>query len=108
MSKASRNPFYNKRAWRRLSRKALVRAGFRCRRCSAPIAGKGEHNTHHIKAVRERPDLAMLEANHKALCLKCHRQVETHALNPQQGCDARGFPIGRSHPWNQPNNGVRL
>ena len=91
------NPFYNQRAWRRASRKALVKAGFKCRRCGADISQA--YNVHHHKAVRSRPDLALETINHVPLCLRCHKRIET-GVDRRIGADINGFPIGPDHPWN--------
>lgn len=76
-----------------------MKAGFRCQRCGAPI--ELAYNTHHIKAVKKFPLLALNPANHRALCLRCHRQVENQVLDTRTGCDVHGNPIGPDHPWNR-------
>jgi hypothetical protein len=102
----TKNRFYNKRAWRRASRLAVLKTGHRCEQCGAPIWRN--YNAHHRYAVRSHPDLALLPANHMALCLKCHGLIEAAERDKRiKGATIEGFPTGPDHPWNKPT-GARL
>ena len=63
---------YRTRRWVALRIQAKRRDGFRCTACNA--AGRLE--VHHVKPIRERPDLAFDLSNLKCLRPTCHVAVE--------------------------------
>lgn len=69
----------NSTAAKRLRREVLDRDGWRCRDCGRP----GRLEVHHVKPIRERPDLALVPDNCLTLCVRCHlkrhRRPETDA-----------------------------
>jgi 5-methylcytosine-specific restriction endonuclease McrA len=56
------------RRWRALRLEALRRDGFRCQDCGA----RGRLEVHHVRSVREAPELGFDLANLKSLCPSCH------------------------------------
>ncbi len=92
--------FYQCRAWRTLRYDALKRDNFECQECkrrgkvySTPVDTRGvalptddnknknekENNkslhVHHIKEIKDYPDLALVLDNLETLCQQCHNDV---------------------------------
>lgn len=70
--------FYNSRPWRNLRLKALERDHHECQMCkkNSKVNKIVFANTvHHIKEVKDRPDLAMDLDNLISLCRKCHEEI---------------------------------
>lgn len=72
--------FYTSREWKRLRREVLKRQRRRCWDCAhkAPAVNTRGVTVHHVKPLRERPDLALSEydeagnINLVCLCASCH------------------------------------
>ena len=70
--------FYNSRPWRKLRLKALERDHNECQLCKKnPEVNKIvlANTVHHIKEVKDRPDLAMDLDNLVSLCRNCHEEI---------------------------------
>jgi 5-methylcytosine-specific restriction endonuclease McrA len=65
-------PFYSSKRWARVRFLAKRRDGFKCVKCGS----RNKLECHHVKPVRERPDLAFELDNLQTLCRDCHA-VET-------------------------------
>lgn len=68
--------FYKAPAWRELRRKALWRDHFRCVLCGADVRKLGTSRVDHVKSRRTRPDLALVLANLRTLCVTCDNQQQ--------------------------------
>jgi 5-methylcytosine-specific restriction protein A len=68
--------FYSSAAWRELRRKALKRDGYRCTLCRADVRKLGASRVDHVKSRRTRPDLALVLANLRTLCVTCDNQQQ--------------------------------
>ena len=72
--------FYNSKAWRRLSHRIINAAHKECRIC------KQEHRltravlVHHVKPLREHPELAYEPSNLMPLCHDCHERMHKRGL----------------------------
>ncbi|CUN04371.1 HNH endonuclease [Turicibacter sanguinis] len=69
---------YNSRPWRNLRLKALERDHHECQMCKKnPKVNKivFANTVHHIKEVKDRPDLAMDLDNLISLCRGCHEEI---------------------------------
>jgi 5-methylcytosine-specific restriction endonuclease McrA len=72
--------FYNSKAWRRLSHRIINAAHKECRIC------KQEHRltravlAHHIKPLREHPELAYEPSNLMPLCHDCHERIHGRGI----------------------------
>lgn len=68
--------FYNSRAWRKFRLKILQRDHYECQHCKAKGVRKIVRATHvhHIKELRDRPDLALEPDNLISLCHMCHEE----------------------------------
>ena len=61
--------------WRALRAVVLLEAGHQCERCAAVGRRVAAVLVHHVKTVRERPDLVFTRTNLQALCADCHEAV---------------------------------
>ena len=60
-------------------------------------------DVHHIKPLRDRPDLKLSDANTVALCKGCHDGPAQHEekTGHRRGCGVDGMPLDANHPWKQ-------
>jgi HNH endonuclease len=93
----STNPIYRDPRWRRARKQALIAAGFKCRRCGAPL-DKRNTNVHHHYPALSHPQLAFVGANLVALCTRCHGAIERMPTT-LRACDVEGNPTAHNHPW---------
>lgn len=72
--------FYNSKPWRRLSHRIIKEAHYECQMC------KEEHRlgratlAHHVKHLREHPELAYEPSNLMALCHDCHERIHGRGI----------------------------
>ncbi|AVP48417.1 HNH endonuclease [Bacillus thuringiensis] len=67
--------FYKHPYWRRNIRiKALERDNGECQECKRKGKYSKGRNVHHIKELRDRPDLAYILSNLETLCIQCHNK----------------------------------
>lgn len=64
-------PFYQSREWRSLVERLKTVRGPYCGRCGAKRRLIGNH----IKALKDRPELALDEANVELICWPCHTPI---------------------------------
>lgn len=76
-NKKHHNPFYDSKEWRKL-RAQYLKHHILCERCEALGRTALAQHLHHIKPVKQHPELALEESNLQALCRHCHDDV-THA-----------------------------
>lgn len=87
--------FYQSPAWRALRKQALTRDNFECQECkrkgrvvSTPMHTPGDPqgnaprgrnknslHVHHIKEIKDYPELALVITNLETLCQPCHNKV---------------------------------
>lgn len=72
--------FYNSKGWRRLSRKIIRAAHGECRMCKAEHKLSRATLVHHIKHLREHPELAYTESNLMPLCHDCHERIHRRGI----------------------------
>jgi 5-methylcytosine-specific restriction enzyme A len=66
--------FYQSPAWRKLRERVIVRDNNECQSCKrAGRVGKAE-NVHHIKEVKQHPELALVSSNCECICIPCHNE----------------------------------
>ncbi|MFI0843524.1 HNH endonuclease [Mesorhizobium sp. IMUNJ 23232] len=63
---------YRSRRWQALRLQAKRRDDFKCTACPS----RGRLEVHHVRSVRDRPDLAYDLANLRTLCPTCHIKIE--------------------------------
>lgn len=65
--------FYKHRHWKNNIRlRALERDNYECQECKRRGKYSKGRNVHHIKELRDRPDLAYTLSNLETLCIQCH------------------------------------
>ena len=67
--------FYNSRTWRKQRLKILERDNYECQRCKKQGRASKAEVAHHIKELKDRPDLGMEKENLTSLCFDCHNIV---------------------------------
>lgn len=67
--------FYKSAAWRHLRTETLEEQHNECQMCKANGSFEVATMVHHIKYVREYPQLALTKSNLMALCDECHYQI---------------------------------
>jgi len=83
----SQNPnrFYYTKEWKAVRLLALKRDHYNCKRCSGEwdshipikrVAYKEAKYVHHIKALKDHPELCITLENLVSLCFSCHEIVE--------------------------------
>ena len=66
--------FYLSKEWRRIRLKALRRDNFECQECKRQGGFSKANTVHHIKHLKDRPDLALDLDNLESLCGPCHNK----------------------------------
>ena len=72
--------FYDSTMWKRERLKALERDNYECQMCKRKGRYRRGRNVHHIKEVKDRPDLALTLDNLETLCIQCHNAVHDKRL----------------------------
>ncbi|MGW8050195.1 HNH endonuclease [Enterococcus dispar] len=67
--------FYDSAKWRHLRQRAMKRDHYECQMCKALGRHHKVENVHHIKEVKDRPDLALTLDNLICLCIDHHNEV---------------------------------
>jgi 5-methylcytosine-specific restriction enzyme A len=67
--------FYKGRDWMSLRLAALSRDNHECQNCKAKGKYRKADCVHHMREVKDRPDLALRLDNLKSLCNSCHNEV---------------------------------
>lgn len=64
--------FYKSKEWRKKRKEIIRRDNKECQRCKSDGGfGRGE-TVHHIKHLKEYPELALVDSNLISLCFTCH------------------------------------
>ncbi|MDW4528093.1 HNH endonuclease [Rossellomorea marisflavi] len=72
--------FYNRGAWRRKSKEILKRDNNECQIHKRRGKYSRARNVHHIKEIRDFPELAYDDANLEAVCIQCHNELHPEKL----------------------------
>ncbi|MGG5304204.1 HNH endonuclease [Enterococcus pernyi] len=72
--------FYQSPKWRRLREKAMKRDHYECQECRRLGKYHRVENVHHIKEVKDRPDLALDLDNLICVCIEHHNEVHGRYL----------------------------
>lgn len=72
--------FYRTYKWKKFRKSVLKKKKYRCELCwNGGLDGKQVRRykrattLHHIKHLKDNPELALTESNMEALCFKCHK-----------------------------------
>jgi 5-methylcytosine-specific restriction enzyme A len=80
ISAGSIEKFYNNRKWRNLSKKIKKRDNNECQMCKRKGKYARAQNVHHIKELKDYPELAYEEDNLESLCISCHNEEHPEKL----------------------------
>lgn len=81
-------PFYNSPAWDAMRKEVLHDQHHECQICKAKGKAEPASTVHHVRPVRERPDLALTKDNLIAVCESCHYEIH-HPSRSQRWPDER-------------------
>ncbi|SHK46420.1 HNH endonuclease [Tepidibacter formicigenes] len=73
--------FYKSTKWKNTRKKVLKRDNNECQRCKEAGRFHKAECVHHIKHLKDRPDLALMEDNLISLCYTCHNEVHPEKLH---------------------------
>lgn len=75
IEKGREDIFYNGRPWRNKRKQILERDNFECQRCKEQGRVSKADTVHHIKELKDNPELGMKDKNLISLCFRCHNIV---------------------------------
>lgn len=78
--------FYHTTAWKRKRREILKRDRNSCQRCRQTGKYTQAVTVHHIKHLRDAPELALTDENLISLCMECHE-----AMHPEKHKKKTGY-----------------
>ncbi|KOA76605.1 HNH endonuclease [Clostridium botulinum] len=73
--------FYKSTVWINKRKEILKRDHNECQRCKLKGRFSKAECVHHIKHLKNRPDLALEDNNLISLCFTCHNEVHPEKLN---------------------------
>lgn len=74
--------FYHTSAWQQKRKKILQRDHGACQRCRQQGRYVRADTVHHIRHLREVPELALTDENLISLCCECHEAVHPEKHKP--------------------------
>ena len=81
--KDPRRHVYRTQRWRKLRAQVMRRAGWACRPCQREGRGvRAARIVHHIRPVRQAPELAFTITNLEPTCWDCHQQKHEQDITP--------------------------
>ena len=72
--------FYRCGAWLCKRAEILIRDNFECQKCKRRGRYSKAACVHHIKHLRNHPELALVDSNLMSLCLECHDEEHPEKL----------------------------
>lgn len=67
--------FYKSGIWEDKREEILKRDNYECQRCKDKSGFAKAEIVHHIKHLRDYPELALVDDNLKSVCSTCHNQL---------------------------------
>jgi 5-methylcytosine-specific restriction endonuclease McrA len=84
ISNGNEEYFYNSRTWRNKRKQILKRDNYECQLCKAKGKfAKGEV-VHHVKHLKDRPNLALDDKNLITVCNTCHELEHPDRFRKQE------------------------
>lgn len=77
---------YHTGEWKRKRDEILRRDHFACQMCKAKGKYTRADTVHHIKHLRDVPELALTDDNLMSLCASCHEEIHTTENRTERGC----------------------
>ena len=85
--------FYKSSAWEKKRLEILERDNYECQRCKEKGGFSPATCVHHIKHLKDRPDLALDDDNLVSLCDACHNLEHPEKfIEPPINTKAQRFP----------------
>ena len=85
--------FYKSSNWLHKRKQVLERDNYECQRCKSKGGFSPATCVHHIKHLKDRPDLALEEDNLVGLCDACHNlEHPEKLLTPSVNIKSQLFP----------------
>ena len=75
------NAFYHSPAWRKVRRLVLQRDNFLCQHCLVDGRIRPATEVHHIKPLKDYPELSLDMSNLIGLCWECHELTKLRKLD---------------------------
>lgn len=75
--------FYKSREWRRKRWQILRRDNYECQKCKKEGRYHKAETVHHIKHLKDCPELALVDSNLVSLCFNCHNEEHPEKLASQ-------------------------
>ncbi|MCC5465554.1 HNH endonuclease [Pelosinus baikalensis] len=75
------NTFYRSTIWRSKRKEILKRDNNECQRCKSNGRYSKADCVHHIKFLKDRPDLALVDSNLLSVCDICHNILHPEKLH---------------------------
>lgn len=76
--------FYKSREWRHKRREILRRDNRECQKCKRDGRYSRAETVHHIKHLKDFPELALADSNLESLCNTCHNEEHPEKLQVQE------------------------
>lgn len=74
--------FYKSTVWKHKRREVLRRDNYECQKHKRKGLYARAETVHHIKHLRGRPDLALIDGNLISVCNSCHCELHPEKLKP--------------------------
>jgi len=72
--------FYKSKEWRHKRQDILLRDNNECQKCKRDGGYSKAETVHHIKHLRNHPELALTDSNLESLCGTCHNEEHPEKL----------------------------
>lgn len=72
--------FYDSALWKHKRNEIRQRDNYECQECKRKGKYSRAQNVHHLKEVKDRPDLALTDDNLECVCIRCHNAVHDKRL----------------------------
>ena len=72
--------FYKSTDWKRKRKEILQRDNYECQRCKSKGKYHRAETVHHIKHLKDFPELALVDSNLVSLCHICHNEEHPEKL----------------------------
>lgn len=76
--------FYRSAAWATVRAQALHRDHYECQECQRQGRVSKGQNVHHIKELRDYPELALELENLETLCIRCHNDTHNRTFGSNE------------------------
>lgn len=67
--------FYKTTIWKKLRQKVLEKNNYDCQHCKSKGEANKANTVHHVKHLKQHPELALDEENLIAVCKECHNEL---------------------------------